>query len=345
MTLTISENKKKAIVAYITDHFDEHMSHFPYAKYPTEPLARWREQFADPKTVKLELLRAALSWRGGFWQRKDAPYAQRQASLSVVKSWTEFADTNAFEPAQVLDFWTGRLGDGPLAFDTAAILTHLLRPNLLELADTQRLEAMRDLLREVGHEDGERDANCTLDGLLQYTDLFRTLLPKMQAKHGDRSQVQLDRFLKAYGNRHVLAKVAGKTPPTIEPTVRSLDWEAMPCKHFAPEQIAGRANADVLFACLLLALDDQPEHRERLTVGQVTEIVPLGSGGICNPGSYHYAMIALFGGQKGRDFFSFENAELQTAFTEQANQSSRDMRFYHKHADGAIAISPKYVRS
>ncbi|WP_339279085.1 hypothetical protein NYE40_23845 [Paenibacillus sp. FSL W8-1187] len=73
---------------------------------------------------------------------------------------------------------------------------------------------------------------------------------------------------------------------------------------FALEQIADRSNADVLFACLLLALDDQPEHRERLTVGQVAEPVPLGSGGICNPGSYHYAMIALFGGQKGRDFFS-----------------------------------------
>ncbi|PLT48045.1 hypothetical protein B8V81_0177 [Paenibacillus pasadenensis] len=119
----------------------------------------------------------------------------------------------------------------------------------------------------------------------------------------------------------------------------------MHCKHFVPEQIAGRANADALFACLLLALDDQPEQRERLTVGQVAELVPLGSGGICNPGSYHYAMIALFGGQKGRDFFLFENAELQAAFTEQANQSSRDMRFYRKHADAAITISPKYVRS
>ncbi|MGE6229869.1 hypothetical protein ACTHPH_06530 [Paenibacillus pasadenensis] len=345
MALTISETKKKSLVAYINDQFDEYMSHFPYAKYPTEPLNQWREQFADPKAVKPETIRAALSWRGGFWHRKDAPYAQRQAALSVIKFWAEFSDTNAFEPAQVLDFWTGRLGDGPHAFDTAAFLAHLIRSDMLELADTQRLEAMRDLLREVGHEDGEQDADSSLDGLLQYTDFFRMLLPKMQAKHGDRVQIHLDRFLKAYGNRHALAKIAGKTPPTIEPTIRSLDWEAMPCKHFALEQIAGRANADVLFACLLLALDEQPEHRERLTVGRVAELVPLGSGGICNPGSYHYAMIALFGGQKSRDFFLFENAELQVAFTEQANQSSRDMRFYRKHADAAITISPKYVRS
>ncbi|WP_339279084.1 hypothetical protein NYE40_23840 [Paenibacillus sp. FSL W8-1187] len=114
MLLTISENKKKAIVAYINDHFDKRMSHFPYAKYPTEPLTGWREQFTKPKAVKPETVRTALSWRGGFWQRKDAPFAQRQASLSVVKSWAEFADTNAFEPTQMLDFWTDRLGEGRL---------------------------------------------------------------------------------------------------------------------------------------------------------------------------------------------------------------------------------------
>lgn len=106
----------------------------------------------------------------------------------------------------------------------------MIRPDVLELADTQRLEAMRDLLREVGHEDGVQESDLTLDGLLQYTDFFRMLFPKMQAKHGDRSQVQLDRFLKAYGNRHVLAKIAGKIPPTIEPAVCTLDWESMPCK-------------------------------------------------------------------------------------------------------------------
>lgn len=172
------------------------------------------------------------------------------------------------------------------------------------------------------------------------------MLPKIQAKHGDGTQVQLDRFLKkAYGNRHALAKLAGKTPPTIEPVIRSLNWEAIDCKKYAPEGIEGRANADVLFACLLLALDRQPERKDKLTVGEVAELVPLGSGGVCNPGSYHYAMIALFGGQKGRDSFTFEVETLQAEFTAQANQSSRDMRFYRKHLDASITINPKYARS
>lgn len=109
MALTISENKKKSVVAYINDHFDKHMSHFPYAKYPTEPLNQWREQFSDPKAVDPKTNRTALSWRGGFWQRKDAPYAQRQTALSVVRLWPEFVREEAAEPAHVFDFWTSRL--------------------------------------------------------------------------------------------------------------------------------------------------------------------------------------------------------------------------------------------
>lgn len=344
MTLTISENMKKAIATYINDHFDEHMSHFPYAKFPAEPLDQWRQQFAEPKAVGPEVLRAALSWRGGYWQRTDAPYAQRQAALFVVKSWPEFASEKALDPVRTFDFWTERLTSGPLAFDTTAFLAHLLHPDALELADEHRLGAMQDLLKEAQQKVGEREVDSSLNGLVLYTDFFRALLPKIQAKHGDRARVQLDRFLKAYGNRQALTKLAGKIPPTIEPAIRSLDWEAIDCKHFAPEQIEGRANADVLFACLLLALDGQPERRKKLTVGKVAELIPLGSGGVCNPGSYHYAMIALFGGQKGRDFFSFDDEQLRAAFTHQANQSSRDMRFYRKHAEAVIKISPKYVR-
>ena len=345
MALSISENKKKAIITYINDHFDEHMSHFPYAKYPTEPLNQWREQFSDPKAVDPKTIRTALSWRGGFWQRKDAPYAQRQTALSVVRLWPEFVREEAAEPAHVFDYWTNRLENDPLAFDTASFLAHLICPDALELADAQRLEAMWDLLMEVGHDGGEPDDGFSLDGLLRYTDFFRALLPKMQPKDVDRARVQLDRFLKAYGNRHALAKLADKTPPTIEPVIQSLNWGAIDCKKYAPERIAGRANADVLFACLLLALDRKPERKEKLTVGEVAELVPLGSGGVCNPGSYHYAMIALFGGQKGRDFFTFEDETLHTAFTAQANQSSRDMRFYRKHLDASININPKYARS
>jgi hypothetical protein len=68
------------------------------------------------------------------------------------------------------------------------------------------------------------------------------------------------------------------------------------------------------------------------------------TAGICNPASYNYAMVALFGSQKDRDYFQFENADLQGAFTEQANHSTRDMKFYAKHADEPVTINPKYRR-
>lgn len=54
-------------------------------------------------------------------------------------------------------------------------------------------------------------------------------------------------------------------------------------------------------------------------------------------------MIALFGEQKGRDFFIFEDVPLSTAFTEQANNSTRDMRFYRKYEEVKIKINPKYI--
>jgi len=343
MTLTISENKKKAILNFISNHFNEHMSHFPYAKYPTEPLDRWREQFTALQAISPETIRAALSWRGGFWQRKDAPYIQRQTALIVVKSWAEFVEMNTPDPTHIFGFWTGRIGNSPLAFDNTAFITHLVRPDAIELADMQRLEAMQDLLKKVEHEEGERDVDCSLDGIVQYTDFFRALLSKLSAKYGVQARVKLDRFLKAYGNRPLLSKLAEKFPPTVEPMVRLLNWENIECKQFAPELIAGRANADVLFACLLLALDSQPEHKEKLTIREIVELIPLGSGDICNPGSYHYAMIALFGGQSGRDFFTFEDRELQTAFTKQANQSTRNMRFYLAHTDKTVSINPKYI--
>ncbi|WP_181956719.1 hypothetical protein [Paenibacillus piri] len=79
-------------------------------------------------------------------------------------------------------------------------------------------------------------------------------------------------------------------------------------------------------------------------MGQVTERLPLGTAGICNPASYNYAMIALFGNQKGRDYYQLDSPALREAFTEQANQSARDMKFYIKHANEHIKINPKFLK-
>jgi hypothetical protein len=81
MPITIRDNKKKALVNIINQRFDEYLARFPFSKYPTEPLEQWHIQFSGPSTVGAETLRSAMYWRCGFWQRKDAPYAHKQATI------------------------------------------------------------------------------------------------------------------------------------------------------------------------------------------------------------------------------------------------------------------------
>ncbi|MEK3900058.1 hypothetical protein [Paenibacillus sp. FSL R7-0179] len=344
MNLSLSESKKKALYGLITQRYDVHMSRFPYAKYPSEPLNEWRKQFADAPHVRPDMIRSALNWRCGFWQRSNAPFLQKKIAITAIKSWPEFTGQAITDHAEILAFWTDKFSNDTLGFDAAAFLLHLLYPTDLEMADRHRLSAMRDLLAEVGHEVPPEASASDLTSLTIYTEFFRSLLPKMQAQHGEQSAVKLDQFLMAYGNREALTKLSEKFGPSVEPIVSFVDWNDLTTERFLPSAILGRSNADILFACLLLALELYPEKATELKVESVVELLPLGSGGVCNPASYHYAMIAMFGGQKGRDFFVFEDEALSKSFTEQANHSTRDMRFYKKHGNAKITVHSKYVK-
>lgn len=344
MNLSLSESKKKALYGLIAQRYDLHMSRFPYAKYPSEPLSEWRKKFADAQHVRPDMIRSVLNWRCGFWQRSNAPFPQKKIAISAIKSWPEFIEQKLTDPAAILSFWTDKFGDTAFGFDAAAFLLHLLHPSGLELVDTQRLAAMRDLLTEVGYELQPEASASNLAALSIYTEFFRSLLPKMQSQHGEQSSIRLDRFLMAYGNREALTKLSEKFGPSVEPIISCVDWTNLTSEHFLPSAILGRSNADILFACLLLALELYPDKATELTVESVVNLLPLGSGGVCNSASYHYAMIAMFGGQKGRDFFVFEDEALSKSFTEQANNSTRDMRFYQKHGNAKITIHSKYVK-
>lgn len=71
MTLNINENKKKALTSLIRDQHAEHLSRFPFAKYPVEPLNDWRDRFTNPKMVGPDTQQLALSWQCGSWQKRD----------------------------------------------------------------------------------------------------------------------------------------------------------------------------------------------------------------------------------------------------------------------------------
>ncbi|WP_155987894.1 hypothetical protein [Gorillibacterium massiliense] len=52
---------------------------------------------------------------------------------------------------EVFAFWKSRLPDWSKGFGATACLLHFLSPDSFELADHHRIEAMLDLLREIGH--------------------------------------------------------------------------------------------------------------------------------------------------------------------------------------------------
>jgi len=341
MPSTLSEKDKRALAAAVADRIDEHLGRFPFARYPAEPLEEWRRIFRDPSAVQADTVRQALGWHFGGWQRKDLPLSHRKTIAEVVKAWPEFADAAVRGAEGVLDFWRDKLSDWRHGIGAAAFLLHLQQPDALEIADRHRLDAMFELLKAVGHVEKDRAAGLSLADLQDYTAFFRAVCHRLP--YGDDSRVKLDRFLKAYGNRHAYRHVSPDFT-TREPIIRSFSWETASSKRFRLDRISHRANADILFACFLLALEAEDRSHEDLTIGNVIDRLPLGTGGLCNPASFNYALVALFGGQRQRDYWVLKRPELRHAFTEQANQSTRNMRFYLVHASEKLSVNPKYVK-
>ncbi|CAM4221009.1 hypothetical protein L1N85_16125 [Paenibacillus alkaliterrae] len=341
MTLTLSEKEKKTLAALVNDRIDEHLSRFPYFRYPVEPLKEWKQLFADPKSVPVQALKQALGWHFGGWKRKDLAHAHRTTIIHVVKAWPDFGEGASFEPEQALSFWQERLPDWQSGFDAAAFLLHLTQPDDVELVDRHRLQAMTDLLKEINHPVGDRQLSLSSQDLNRYNEFFRAILSKF-SKESD-SRIRLTRFIKMYGMRHAYKNVR-KDYAVHEPEIRSFSWNDCAAERFDLSKITWRSNADVLFACLLLSLDKHPDDLEALSVGKVVERLPIGTAGICNAASFNYAMISLFGNQKNRQYFRIiDNDSLAESFTKQANQSTRDMQFYKKWADVKICINPMYI--
>lgn len=342
MPLQLSDAKKKSLAALVKIHHEQHLSRFPFAKYPIEPLEVWKQQFTDPATIEAHTLRAALSWSCGKWQQQSIPSPYKKLHLTVISHWKNFVEQYKRDPQFVISFWTDLLGKGEYTFNTVTFLTYLLSSEQVELTDSNRVKGMNDLLIEAELPDECVELEDIAASVECYTDFYRQLLPKVQSILGGQASLKLDRFLFAYGYRDVLSKVAESSPNQPEPIITTLDWEATSSQRFNLNLIAERANADRLFACLLLALDSHPEIPEQLTIQDIMSLIPLGSGGICNPGSYNYAFIAMLGKQKDRDYFVFDDPTMTEAFTKQANQSTRDMSFHKKYRDISAKVNPKY---
>ncbi|WP_339279096.1 hypothetical protein NYE40_23900 [Paenibacillus sp. FSL W8-1187] len=341
MTISMNEKEKKAIATAITERIDEYLNRFPYARYPVEPLEEWQKIFCDPEAVTTETLRQALGWQFGGWQRKDLALAHRKTISTVVNAWPDVLEIAAQDPLQAFALWQQKLPDWHNGFSAVALLLHLQQPDTFELADLHRLDTMMELLNIIDHVEKDRSITLSLDDIQDYTTFFRAIAPKLP--YGKTSHTKLDRFMKIYGNRHAYKHIAPDYQ-TREPLISTFSWDRATSKRFLLDQITLRANADRLFACFLLTLESENRSPEQLTIGDVISRLPLGTGGLCNPASFNYALVALFGGQRQRDFWIFEKPELLHGFTEQANQSTRNMRYYLAHASEKLSVNPKYVK-
>ncbi|MGN7414603.1 hypothetical protein [Paenibacillus sp. SAF-068] len=343
MSLQLTDAKKKSLAVLIKTHHEQHLARFPFAKFPIEPLEDWKQLFSDPVTIEAHTLRSTLSWSCGKWQQQSIPYPYKKLHLTVISNWKNFIEQYKPEASSVISYWKDLLGKDEYAFNTIAFITHLLCPDQVELTDSRRVKGMNDLLREAEIQDEcvvLENVSATIE---QYSDFYHQLLPKTQSTLGDQASVKLGRFLFAYGHREILSKIAESSLNLPEPIITTLDWETASSQRFNLNLITERANADRLFACLLLALDKQPEMPEEMTIQEIIDLIPLGSGGICNLGSYNYAFIAMLGKQKDRDYFLFEDPSMAKSFTHQANQSTRNMSFHRIHATLGIKVNPKFI--
>lgn len=339
--LTFTEKEKRALVNLIQAQVDTHLSRFPFARYPFYPIDEWKRIMCDPASVNLTQLKEMLSWVLGGWQRQDMSLKNGHTVRSIIKSWPDFVSKLPPDAAGWLGYWEGKITDWTSGFNAIAFLLHLHRSDDYEIADHHRIQAMNELLKEINHQEKGHSFIRSIRDLECYTDFFRALLPKLP--FGDLNRVQLDRFLKAYGNRHAYKNVSSNYK-TKEPELWQFSWSDTSVNNFYLDEIILRSNADILFACLLVILERNQISHENLTVGQVIDLLPIGTAGICNPASYSYALIALFGNQKGRDYFLFDDRSLQNSFTQQANNSTRDMRFHIRVSKAAITLNKKYIR-
>jgi len=114
---------------------------------------------------------------------------------------------------------------------------------------------------------------------------------------------------------------------------------------FNYNRIKGKANADKLFVYFLRKIEEGYSGNlpNSFTIEEIVKRIPKEVVEILNNSSYNYALIALFGSQKGRDYFLFENISIQNQFTNEANNTLRNNYFWKNFLKTRVSINPNYL--
>ncbi len=116
-------------------------------------------------------------------------------------------------------------------------------------------------------------------------------------------------------------------------------------KIFYYDRLKGKANADKLFACFLRKTEDEcgVDVPDSFTIEEVVKRIPKEDLGISSSSSYNYALLALFGSQKGRNYFLFEDINIQNIFTQEANNTLRNNYLWKNYLKTRVRINPDYI--
>ncbi|MGU3471876.1 hypothetical protein ACLBWT_12080 [Paenibacillus sp. D51F] len=338
---TLTKKEIDTIAKTINENFSEYVSKYDGTKYPEEPYHKWIQTFSDPKKVGLDDIRQAMEWKYGHWGKANYVPAHKVIIAKLQKHWLEFTESGNSELDDMFEFWEERLA-GHQSFITLAFLSHLLNPKKIEIIDQHNFRAMNYLMSTIRPEWVWKRNPICLDDITDFSVFLHSLLPAVKEAKGNKRE--LDKFLMMFGKNKVktIPVLRSKVAPAVS---KKYDWNSFSSKVFDLGKISLRSNADLFFALLLQSLEAEGVDIEAAyTIDEIHKRIPMQKAGIAVSSSYNYAMVALFGNQRGRDYFQFENEKLGVYFTEQANDPSRDNTCWRKYLDEKVSINPKYVK-
>lgn len=129
--------------------------------------------------------------------------------------------------------------------------------------------------------------------------------------------------------------------------MNNFNWDEIKLNLFYIDKIENHVNADKLFVSFLLEVEKRKiDIYKEFTIEEITSLVPRGTAGINNYSTYGFSIMSMFGSQRYRNYFMFENSNLQDEFTLICNNNhDRDNYYWKKHyLLERVKINPIFIK-
>lgn len=130
--------------------------------------------------------------------------------------------------------------------------------------------------------------------------------------------------------------------------MEQLFWRTVKSKKFNLSRIVGKVNADKLFACFLLQVEEKEIDENKLFyIEEIADLIPRGTAQIDKHSTYGFSIMSMLSGQKDRDYFIFTNPKVKNDFSAFCkNNFNRDNYIWRKeYANEECRINPKYINN